>query len=776
MVYKITPKGNYFNPQVESGVVIDDDGNVYLNDVYAENIVQVDPSPVQGTNYSFIAGGGGFGNSAPGTVYGIRNPTAPSEGPIAYTIPISPEAVVDYFAINDVDRFPVTGGPTAPASDVGELSPTSTSFAFSAGHQSQTAGFVTGGAANNVTFPLIGVGLARLDTIEATIANGPANGGGGGGDYIDNQGNNFVQGTQPEATNFVNASGFIDQTNPIADKIYIHRATANPLFGGSLFAGPSASGFYQGPAPELFNPSYKLAGSTLLAVPAKGAGPTFGEPQGYVNTSTKLTRDFGYEWTNPVDPTQDEKDLLRANTSFMFELVPYQGVITDVITSFPFSSPTVSASDVGELSIETVKAGGHSSPTHAYVSGGAIKAFPNPKATFSPYNTDYSEPAYSADVDVNFEVPLAPTSWPYYISGNDLELSFVTDKIQRYPFAISGSASEEVGSLGVVLSRESQIGPASKLSPVSAAVDGRAIYYNRFFHAAASTTEHGYLVGGKIAGVVVNQSGVPTTPREYHYRIMTPGTEPFDFASDRSVPYTPGKRTDPTIDAYHGRVYFDYPDGSIATLGYAPYINHHPKFNPQSYDPASNITNAPDDVIPSTGEPHDEWVSQVNVVNSDIIKFNFSSSSSASAVGQLVRYDTGNRSRSVWDPISVVSGPDAMYVRHTSSATASFFNSKDEKRSLVKYPFSNMAPSVVIDAPSSVERSDETSTQSATDGYFSGGSNRLYLGSILASPGTPSEFKYLTDIEKFPFSSFASASNVGDLTKFRDGSAVGIND
>jgi len=773
MVYKITPKGNYFNPQVEPGVVIDDNGNVYLNDVYAENIVQADPSPVQGTNYSFIAGGGGFGNSAPGTAYGIRQPTAPGEGAISYLLPISPEPVVDYFAINDVDRFPVSGGPTAPASDVGELSPTSTSFAFSAGHQSQTAGFVTGGAANNVTFPLIGVGLARLDTIVTTISDSPADGGGGGGTYIDNQGNNFVQGTQPEATNFVNASGFIDQANPIADKIYIHRATANPLHGGSLFGGPTAGGFYQGPAPELFSPSNELAGSTLLAVPAKGAGPFFGEPQGFINTSTKLTRDFGYEWTNPVDPTQTEKDLLRANNSFMFELVPYQGVITDVITSFPFSSPTISASDVGELSIETVKAGGHSSPTHAYVSGGAIKAFPNPKATFSPYNTDYSEPAYSA-FGQQYS-PAADTSIP----GSDLELSFVTDKIQRYPFAISGSASEEVGSLGVVLSRESQVGTTGANTHPGDVIDGRAIFYNRFFHASASTTEHGYLVGGKIAGVVVNQETpfAADTNREYHYRIMTPGCEPFDFASDRSYSpgYVPGARTHPLVNTYHGREYFSMPNGSLATLGYAPYINHHTIFNPQSYDPDSSISNSPDDYMPSSGQPHDEWVTEVNIVNSDIIKFNFSSSSSASAVGQLVRYDQIHRSRSVWDPIAVVSGPDAMYVTHTISSD-SFYGGTDQDRGLFKYPFANMAPSVVIDAPTSTERSDETATQSTTDGYFSGGDNRLYLGTLLASPGTPTQFEYQTRINKFPFSSFTFASDVGDLTKFRDGSAVGIND
>jgi hypothetical protein len=788
MVYKITPKGNYFNPQVEPGVVIDDEGNVFLRDVVADEIVQADPSPSLGTNYSFIAGGGGFGNSTPGTAIGIRStttpsPTSPGDGPIPISLPINPEPVIDFFAINDVDRFPLSA-PTANATDVGELSPTTQSFAFSAGHQSQTHGFVSGGAANNVTFPTVsGSGIALLDSFTASSTPYSTPGGGGGGTYIGNQGNNFVQGIEPGVDNFVNASGLINQSSPLAPKIYIARATAAEAT--SRFPSTSTVRNFSGPAysgqtvnPFSFQSSIYTSGSTLLAVPGQGVGGSSGNPTSlsdFRNTSTNLTREFGGPPSN-----YGEKDLIKAENSFMFELVPYNGAITDTITSFPFATSPITVNDVGELSIETVKAGGHSSTTHAYVSGGAIKAFPNPLATFSPYNTDYDEPAYSIGLD-GFSVNYAPTAYSNngtYISGTNLELSFVTDKIQRYPFAISGATAEQVGSLGIVYSREAQGGDSFPPSNTKNNIDGKAIFYNRFHHAAASTAEYGYLVGGKIAGVVVNAE-VPNSPyyREYHYRIMTPGAEPHDFTSDRTIPYYLGVRVNPSVSGNHAsEEYSGHPFGDIATHGYAPYINHHPGFNPVNYVDSSGqpAHNAP--TIPSAGESHEDWITQVNLVNSDIIKFSFSSSATSSAVGQLTTYGARNRAITIYDQLAAVTGPDAMFVKHEAHGDE-FYGGTDGGGALIKYPFSNMTPSVVVDvSPSSggggTYFSDQTGTSSVTDGYFSGGSNPGYQ---IDMPSTPQEMYYSRDVDKFPFSSFGSMTDVGQLTKFGS-NRVGIND
>lgn len=960
MAYKIQSKVNIYNPRVEPGVIIDDSGNIYLNNVTAREINQVpnvSQAPSIGESYSFITAGGGFANplspSAPAR--GILTPiSAPDAGLFTTTSPPDPSVVLydspspslrvrtidplsatdpggrastlEFVSLDLIQRFPYAIS-SASATQLGDVSGTSSGYAFAAGHQSQTHGYVSGGAANNVTFPhglggelhyeLVATdssGNQDIDPNNQTAHNYYKSGGKG---YI---GTGELNGT-PSAT--WEGPNLCDPSDPISPQIYIGRVAhttvpnnyptpANPVLGGTDTHQPYTAVPYMQPihtsAPVLAYPGLGHFATNPKMPISTYSHNLYGLPSTKI-TRTKTTAPFYFpysEFTSAPESSNPIDDYKYTN-SFMYELVGYNANIKDDINKFPFSiGPSGSGTDVGQLSFEVVKAGGHSSFTHAYVSGGAIKGFPNPAASaFVPYNTEYNQTPtgipYAEANTMTFETKVystdggTPTKYwpvpsgvdgaypvvqqegdagtfthPFYVANTvpsaNLELAFVTNKIQYYPFAISSAVAEvSAGDLGLFETWEAQSGrtgipfgaPFDQKGNV-AGLDGRPIFYGRFMHGSGSSAFDGYTVGGQIAGVVVNeQFAAPDTNNlssrtpeglHYHYRIMTPANfmQRVDYVESQAppAPFT-GKRFNRVQreageiftdgDLYGSNPYF-VPSGEPAAVLYqglgpdtpetnapryaggpggiaAPLDNGHPdsidyfyslpdgvRMNNSGWAPYIGSASQSPSPEKSVHRIPDSYSLKADIVNSDILKFPFSSAATVSVVGQLASYGSGSsqefptplgfdedhfttsssaqRALTNRDEITVVSGPSDMYVLHSHNNPHPYAQFGDANV-LVKYPYTNLTPSVVADVyNTSIGVMAKTATQSDTHGFLSGGNE---MGMAMSSGPKAlqrqiiSSGLYRKEVYKFPFSSFGDVSDVGDLAAFTS-NAIGIND
>ena len=942
MAYKIQSKVNIFHPQVEPGVVIDDNGNIYLNSVNAREINQVPESaysPSIGTDNSFIVAGGGFASPLqpttsrqgvlspePGSPSGAgltaappannpdpsiltyEPPTSPfSARSIDPTSPIDPGGVastLQFVSLDLIQKFPYAIS-SASATQLGDVSGTSSGYAFAAGHQSQTHGYVSGGAANNVTFPH-GVGGELHYELADLSPNSDQYRTSGGKGYI---GMGDLNGT-PSAT--WEASNLCDPSDPISPYIHIGRigttviprqfpvpqinpVTAGSTFGSSYYPPYTAVPFTQ---PE-------LTSAPVLAYPGLGNFYETSEtnqvstPQKYrALPATQITRTV-YEGGSlyrgtpspvPTDPTDNYK---YAN-SFMYELVGYNANIKDDINKFPFAiGPSGSGTDVGQLSFEVVKAGGHSSEDKAWVSGGAIKGFPNPAASaFVPYNTEYNQAntgtytPYADHEALTFETKVYDqvgrdgwtSPYPAVFEGSNpismreghpyidnpggvpsanLELAFVTNKIQYYPFAISSAVAEvSSGDLGLFETWESQSGATGLPLPSpfestgnEQGLDGRPIFYGRFNHGAASSSFEGFTVGGQIAGVVVNETFTgphrngpfsPTTPLvplssrtpngiHHHYRIMTPAN--FMQRADYINPFTTPPQ--PFEGARNQRFTRDY--GEIFTNG--DFYNAEPASYSDSFDEENQGIDGGGSIAAASDQPNDPrfyyslpdgtqmnnsgWAPYIGagdgqqripfsyelkaeIVNSDILKFPFSSSATVSVVGQLASYGTGaqlshptmppspssdfggfapsaQRALTNRDEITVLSGPANFYVMHSHNSP-NYLAGIADSDVLIRYPYSNLTPSVVADmnhqsTGNGTSQMGRAGSQSQDFGFLSGGSFMAmrFTDSPIARELYTSTGAYRQEIDKFPFSSFGQITDVGDLAAFTS-NAMGIND
>ena len=792
MAYKITSKSNYYNPQVEPGVVIDDSGNIFLNNLTARDVVLADSSPQLGENQSFIVSGGGFANAAPHPVgLGLNSATGSTNPPLASPVTSYGDHInTDFVTVAEVSSFPYSN--PGNASNAGDITPTGMFAAATS--QSQSHGFVAGGSGNNVTFPHGDGGWNRYRTaqyaqVQATtgVAINPSNYPG----YKDDMsrevgGTNFVAGNHG-----FTGGGAVDSSNPRVDDMYLMRTfdynknSSGPK-GGSPFYDwgrqwtwvNALAGGYQAPsfgAPSFQPYSTRTAG--MLTVPGHGGTHPQAIPAPSFRKGQTTTERIRYA----PDPLAN--DYTSANNKFFWEFAGYNSDVYEEIHKFPFAS--VSAhSDVGELSIETTKSGGHSSVSHGYVSGGVIKAFPNPKATFVPYNVDYSNPKYpDGFVPRSFQPGQPQPNYSEFgLDGSDLELSYITDRVQRYPFAISSATAENVGSLGIFQSVESQNGyiPPSYLNQPEHpdGVNGRVTFYNRYNHAAVSSETHGYLVGGMINGVVVNKP--EGEDLSITYATMSTTGYPYLASNERYFIGPNSNNGIPAISVPNGK--------NMNHLGYAPYHSYSPLYHIITTEQLNEKLNngVPTPYVNAYYDVEDNLALQADLVNSDIIKFSYSNNIKATSVGQLEHMAFNSspvsapiKAFTAHDDLSAVSGVDAMYIHHhnRNHADLNFQTPLAAEATIHKFPFANLtgASMMITDLgnPPAGGHGGRTATGTAFDGFFSGGS-----GFNNSTVGTGEGHSiYHKQIDKFPFSlSSTTVTDIGDLAVYHGTKAGGIND
>ena len=670
MPYKIGSKSNYFNPQVPPGTVIDDDGNIFLNDLRAFKFAINKTSPVIGDTYSFTVGGGGWAGTGGPSVANPSIPTQfqtkqsgfnstpakimdtgpyPSQGSsptgniIAPFVP--PAGTTNHFLDNyqddwpgfrydfeqtdTIEKFPYTT--PGNATDVSELANKNKLFAV--GSQSESKGFVSGGAANNVTFDHHITHFAYSAAIKSPgmYPAAPNPFGSSFFPFGPHPVSTFLYKDDLATTNTDATHAklqMIDSSNNQSRNfdIYIGRSIGfselEPGPGNidnTVFPGLPASPGFQNNSLNTMAPRIAIQGegtntslnsSSLVAGEpiTIGAVTPFTAPKKPYTTIVGNQNQFG-----PNNTTLMDRAELDAANTFMWELVPYNGDITDSINAFPFAiGPVGSQEDSAELSFAVVKAGGHSSEEHGYVSGGAIQAFPNPVATVVPANVDYPQtkygynrPGISLD-SIGQSGPFSDLFAPPSAPPRTVSLDFVTEKIQRFPFAISSGTAEEVGSLGYFASEESQAGRVTFSTPYLPGVttpeitsgpfnvDGRAIYYGRFGHGSASSQQDGFIIAGNMAAVVYNQPGNDAAAvaannsldvnygAAIDYRIMMPANFPISAQAFKGA-YTEDNPLGPGTP-YSSRENQDAREGQVGTvsvmptgdgpngLGYAPYV------------------------------------------------------------------------------------------------------------------------------------------------------------------------------------------------------------
>lgn len=154
---------------------------------------------------------------------------------------------------------------------------------------------------------------------------------------------------------------------------------------------------------------------------------------------------------------------------------------SNVIDRFPFADSTVTATDVGDLTVARVYPGGHSSTTHGYTSGGESSSPANginiiDRFPFSAATTNATDVGDLSAARLGVSAGQSSTDFGYISGGFTVLANPVfpspqfagTNVIDRFPFAATTTNAADVGDLTL----------------------------SRYFAASQSSFEHGYTTGG----------------------------------------------------------------------------------------------------------------------------------------------------------------------------------------------------------------------------------------------------------------------------------------
>jgi len=122
---------------------------------------------------------------------------------------------------------------------------------------------------------------------------------------------------------------------------------------------------------------------------------------------------------------------------------------SDVIDSFPFSSPFATATDIGNLSTGREAVSGQSSTTNGYTSGGFAGIYPATRVDTID-NFPFSSPFATATDVGNLTIAKESTSGHFsstdgYVTGGSGPLGVRYDHVDRYPFSSPFTAVTNIG-------------------------------------------------------------------------------------------------------------------------------------------------------------------------------------------------------------------------------------------------------------------------------------------------------------------------------------------
>ncbi len=140
------------------------------------------------------------------------------------------------------------------------------------------------------------------------------------------------------------------------------------------------------------------------------------------------------------------------------------GLATQIINAFPFTSPFVTSSDIGNLAYSRSSHGSHSSPTNGFVSGGstpfridAVDSFP-----FSSPFTTASVVGYIG-VPISVAAGVNSTVDGYTVGGVTTPTNIVLSTVKRFPFSTPFTTGTDVGNLAGPYNRATGTGNESSI-------------------------------------------------------------------------------------------------------------------------------------------------------------------------------------------------------------------------------------------------------------------------------------------------------------------------